>query len=192
MGCRHWVYLGLLVLAAPPTHLISASATAWPPPQSHLSIAGFHQASVPRHFEAYIVKDLGTDACLYVSLSATQPHKELTRAIGRGDLYHTERSTFDSGTARRAGKLERIKVFSNDTQLLRDYSVALCGRGDHGRTFPFYDTLLRDGRVGAGVISLGMTEGILPPLEIRPIFRSGDPENRVDLVFFSDGCEFLE
>lgn len=28
-----------------------------------------------------------------------------------------------------------------------------------------------------------------PPLEIRPLVVSGSPENRVDLVFFSDGCE---
>lgn len=27
-----------------------------------------------------------------------------------------------------------------------------------------------------------------PPLEIRPLFISGPSENRVDLVFFSDGC----
>ena len=36
-----------------------------------------------------------------------------------------------------------------------------------------------------------MVRGDVPPLEIRPIFQSGDPKNRVDLVFFGDGCEFL-
>ena len=190
MGRR--VYLGLLVLAASSTRLSSASVATWPPPQSHFSAAGSHRTSIPRHFEAYIINDLEKDACLYVSLSTTQPHKELTRALGRGDLYHTERSTFDFGMTRQAGKLQRIKVFSNDTQLLRDYSVAICGRGDHRRTFPFYDTLHRDGSVGEGVINLGVAGGDIPPLEIRPIFRSGDPENRVDLVFFSDGCEFPE
>jgi len=186
------MYFGLLVLTVPLIHLSPALAATWPFLQLYLSTAELHQASIPQHFEAYIVNDLETDACLYVSLGITQPHKELTRALGRGDLYHTERSTFDSGTARRAGKLERIKVFSNDTQVLRDYSVGLCGRDDHGRTFPFYDTLPRGGRVGEGVINNGMTRGDLPPLEIRPIFRSGNPENRVDLVFFGDGCEFLE
>jgi len=181
------MYLALLVSAAHFVHLSSALAATRLFPQLHFSTAESH----PRHFEAYIVNDLETDACLYVSLGTTQPHKELTRALGRGDLYHTERSTFDSGTARRAGKLERIKVFSNDTQVLRDYSVALCGRGDDRRTFPFYDALLRDGMAGEGATSNEMTEGDLPPLEIRPIFQSGNPENRVDLVFFGDGCEFL-
>jgi len=187
-----WTYLGLLALAAPLNHLGSVLAVAWPSPQSHFSATGFHWASIPRHFEAYIVNDLKTDACLYVSLGITQPHKELTRALGRGDLYHTERSIFDSGTARRGNKLERIKVFSNDTQVLRDHSVALCGHGGRGRTFPFYDTLPRDGGVSEGAAGNEIAEGDLPPLEIRPIFRSGDPGNRVDLVFFSDGCEFFE
>ena len=186
------IYFGLLVFAVPLIHLSSALPATWPFSQLYFSTSELHKASLPQHFEAYIVSDLETDACLYVSMGTTQPHKELTRALGRGDLYHTERSTFDSGTARRAGKLERIKVFSNDTQVLRDYSVALCGRDDHGGTFPFYDTLPRDGRGGEGAISNGMTEGVLPPLEIRPIFRSGNPENRVDLVFFGDGCEFLK
>lgn len=27
-----------------------------------------------------------------------------------------------------------------------------------------------------------------PPLDIRPLVVSGSPHNRVDLVFFSDGC----
>ena len=187
----HQKYLALLVFTAPFIHLISVVAATRPFPQLYFSTAELRKASIPQHFEAYIVNDLETDACLYVSLGTTQPHKELTRALCRGDLYHTERSTFDSGTARRAGKLERIKVFSNDTQVLRDYSVALCGRGDHRRTFPFYDTL-RDGRAGEGAIRDGITEGGLPPFEIRPILRSGNPENRVDLVFFGDGCEFLE
>jgi len=186
------VYLALVAFTAPLIRLGSALATTRPFPQLHLSTAEFHQASIPQQFEAYIVNDLEADACLYVSLDTTQPHKELSRALGRGDLYHTERSTFDSGTARRAGKLERIKVFSNDTQVLRDYSVALCGRDDPRRLFPFYDTLPRDGRAGEGAISDGMTEGGLPPLEILPIFQSGNPENRIDLVFFGDGCEFLE
>ena len=29
-----------------------------------------------------------------------------------------------------------------------------------------------------------------PPLEISPLFVSGPIQNRVDLVFFSDGCTF--
>lgn len=28
------------------------------------------------------------------------------------------------------------------------------------------------------------------PLEIEPLITSGDPSNRVDLVFFADGCKF--
>lgn len=27
-----------------------------------------------------------------------------------------------------------------------------------------------------------------PPLEIRPLIVSGDSSNRVDLIFFGDGC----
>ncbi|KAF9651658.1 hypothetical protein BDM02DRAFT_3154243 [Thelephora ganbajun] len=32
-----------------------------------------------------------------------------------------------------------------------------------------------------------VAQGHAPPLEIRPIFRSGDPNNRIDFVFFGDG-----
>ena len=186
-------YYGLLALASPLICLGSASAAAWLPPQSHFSVAGARQASTLQHFEAYIINDLETDTCVYASLGATQPHKELTRTLSRGGLYHTERSTFDSGRARQAGKLERIRVFSNDMGVLRDYSVALCGHGDHIRTFPVYGTLSREGRVDEGTTANEVTAtGSVPPLEIRPIFQSGDSNNRADLVFFSDGCEFLK
>ena len=177
------VYFGLLTLVVPLIYLGSTSAAAWLSPQSHFSSTGSHQASIPQHFEAYIINDLKTDTCVYVSFGTTQPHKELTNALGRGGLYHTERSIFDSGRARQAGKLERIRVFSNDTRVLRDYSAALCSRGDHIGTFPVYNTLPREGRIGEGVAVSEEDEGDVPPLEIRPIFQSGDPKNRIDLVF---------
>jgi hypothetical protein len=30
-----------------------------------------------------------------------------------------------------------------------------------------------------------------PPLEIRPLIISGPSSNRVDLIFFGDGCKFI-
>ena len=30
-----------------------------------------------------------------------------------------------------------------------------------------------------------------PPLEVVPLIASGPPTNRVNLIFFSDGCEFV-
>ena len=188
----YWGYFGLLTLATPLIHLTTPSAAIWLSHQSHFYVPGLRQASIPRYFEAYIVNDLETDTCVYVSLGTAQPHKELARALDRGSLYYTERSTFDSGTARQAGKLERIRVFSNDTRVLRDYSVALCGRGDHSRTPPFYNTIPRKEKISEGGITNETTGWVVPPLEIRPIFQSGDPKNRVDLVFFGDGCEFLD
>ena len=188
----HRVWFGLLALAAPLVYLGSASAAAWSSSQFHFSATVSQKPSIPRHFEAYIINDLETNSCAYVSFGVTQPHKELARALDRGDSYHTERSTFDSGRGRRAGKLERIRVFSNDTQVLRDHYVTLCGLGDHRKVFSVYDTLPREGRIGEGITLNKVTEGDAPPLEIRSIFQSGDPNNRADLVFFSDGCKFLK
>lgn len=54
------------------------------------------------------------------------------------------------------------------------------------------DTPTREGRIGEGIAMNEMTEGDVPPIEIQPIFRSGDQNNRVDLVLFGDGCEFLK
>lgn len=186
----HQVYFGLLALAAPLIYLSSASAAVWPS-QSYLSASGFHRASIPQHFEAHIINDLETGTGVYASFGITQLHKGLTRALGRGGSYHTERSTFDSGRARGTGKLERIRVFSNDTRVLRDRFVVLCGHGNYTGTFPIYDTLPREGRIDYGTTANKVVRGDVPPLEIRPIFQSGDPKNRVDLVFFGDGCEFL-
>ena len=183
---RDRVYFVLLALAAPLTYLGPASAATWLS-QYHFSAVKSQRPSLPLHFEAYIVNDLETNTCIYASFGTTQPHKELTRALDRGSSYHTERSIFNSGRARGAGKLERIRVFSNDTRVLKDYSTALCGHDDRG-TFPIYDTLPREGGADEGI---KVTGGDVPPLEIRPISESGDPSNRVDLVFFSDGCEFL-
>jgi len=190
---RHQVHFGLLVLIAPLVRLISASTTTWPSSQFHFSAtrSRWQKSSIPQHYEAYIINNLETGTCVYVSFGTTQAHKELTRALGRGDLSHTERSTFDSGGGRGAGKLERIRVFSNDTRVLREHSAALCDRGDHKRTFPVYDTLPREGVISCGTTINDAAKGDVPPLEIRPILHSGDPSNRVDLIFFSDGCEFL-
>lgn len=185
----HQVYFELLALIASFIHLISTSAATWLSSQSHLSATGSQKPFIPQYYEAYIINNLETGTCVHVSFSIAQIHKELVHALGRGDLYHTERSTFDSGRGRGAGKLERIKVFSNDTRVLREYSVALCGHSDHRRAFSVYDTLPREKRIGEGIAINDIAEGDVPPLEIRPIFRSGDPNNRVDLVFFGDGCE---
>ena len=184
----HQVYFGLLALAVLLVPGLASTAT-WLSDQSYFSIAGSSQGSIPTHFEAYIVNDLETGVCVYVSFGATQHHKELTRTLGRGGLYYTERSIFGSGRGSGAGKLERIRMFSNDTRVLRDRSVALCSRGDHKGTFPVYATLPRGGRVDGGMAAGEQTEWDVPPLEIRPIFWSGDPNNRVDLVFLGDGCE---
>ena len=189
----HRMYCGvLLALAAPLVQLSSASAATWTSPQSHFSAARPQKSTIPQHFEANIISDPKTNTCLYAFFGTTQPHKELTRILGQGGSYHTERFTFDSGRDREAGKLERIRVFSTNTRVLRDYSVALCGHGGHLGTFPIYDTLSREGGVEAGVLTYQMTEGDVPPLEVRPIFQSGDPNNRVDLVFFGDGCKFFK
>ena len=178
LAMGHQVWFGLLGLAAPLVYLGSASAAAWSSSQFHFSATVSQKPSIPRHFEAYIINDLETNSCAHVSFGVTQHHKELARALDRGDLYHTERSTFGSGRGRRAGKLERIRVFSNDTQVLRDYYVTLCGLGDH--------------RTGEGITINKVTQGDVPTLEIRSIFQSGDPNNRADLVFFSDGCKWLK
>lgn len=54
------------------------------------------------------------------------------------------------------------------------------------------DTLPREERIGEGITMNEVTEGDVPPIEIRPIFRSGGQNNRLDLVLFCDGCEFLK
>lgn len=48
----------------------------------------------------------------------------------------------------------------------------------------------------SGAFSAGEIDAVLqarqdvepPPLEIRPLIVSGDSSNRVDLIFFGDGC----
>lgn len=74
---------------------------------------------------------------------------------------------FDAGRSRGAGKLEHIRVFSNDTRVLRDYSATLLGREDHRRTSPVYDTLPRGGRIDEGI---EVTEGVIPHLKFDPFF----------------------
>lgn len=36
----------------------------------------------------------------------------------------------------------------------------------------------------------GVESTAAPPLEIRPLIISGPSKNRVDLIFFGDGCEW--
>lgn len=85
----------------------------------------------------------------------------------------------------------RAHALQGDEEMLWEAARGICG-ADASWDFP----VLREAP-GAALVATGaqtplMVQGaVYPPLEVAPLFedRVGPSENRVDMMFFADGCE---
>lgn len=112
--------------------------------------------------------------CKVLSLGRTQHHKGLSDEPGH---YITEH---------RRNAPHRIDLFAYDSDLLWQQTMGLCNpqkdqvQAHNQKVFSDIgqledDSALRDSS---------------PSLRVEPLIKSGPSGNRVDLVFFSDGCKF--
>lgn len=158
--------------------------------------------SDPLPFELNIYRSTQTDSttgCSFISVRQTQ------RETGRSDVpgyYISERSPVpEFGSDLTPG--ERLHVFAYDEGLLWSRAQWLCGNDiipDHVITTKSADKTLSSSLVTSQDVLTSQRDLPIqddvnfrtdPPLHIQPILVSGPSHNRVDLVFFSDGCTYL-
>lgn len=142
--------------------------------------------SYPRPWEFTLKQDIKDGNCTLFSIRQVQQYRDLALSIPsppifqpKGDL-HIIRYDPDPTLG-----IEIVKVVGYDRGKVEDKAKALCGRTE---LWDLYETHQQQEQVTLrlrGVDNAGVEP---PPLEIEALIESGPSNNRVDLVFFSDGC----
>jgi hypothetical protein len=133
-------------------------------------------------FELKVVRESATKSCHFVSIRETrQVHKGLRAS---GDVYVSQSTKFPSGSPE-GGELERLNVLSHDEAILRQHARLLCGQDEGAWNFAVYDPLkVQDFSQDNQQVMSSPSSA----LEIHSLVDSGSSGNRIDLVFFADGC----
>ena len=136
-------------------------------------------------FELVIIREPDTLQCKHLSVRETHQY----RGIPREGLFSNR--ILDTGE-------ERIRFVAHGRDTVWDRAERLCGES---HTWGFH-VLLQNPELrvsddigqtvlqpSGGVAHSAEADLDIPPLEIFPLVTSGESSNRVDLVFFADGCE---
>lgn len=147
--------------------------------------------------------------CTFLSLTTVQHHRGLR---GDADVLEKTGSIFEERAPRPgrapASDLEYIQLVSHSQALLWGRAESICGPASTW-SFPVYvaepphPRILsssfteedREQAVFFGSLEYEQTflNTVSPPaLELSPLVSSGPSSNRVDLVFFSDGCAYVQ
>lgn len=121
--------------------------------------------------------------CTIMSIRETQHHKSLSNEPGS---FVVENPRSHTSSAR---ETQRIKVYSYDESVLSDHARSICADWDTHLELEFTQYLLQ--KSFSNQQPLMNEKGHSPPLKIERLIESGPSENRVDLVFFSDGCSCI-
>lgn len=112
----------------------------------------------------------------------TSRHTQHLRGLKAGAVHATRLPT-QSGH-------QRVSLIAYDERSLWNAAQTECG------DIFSHESLFSDVPSDQGVLTMPPSmhsenfEGQAPPLQVEPLIQSGDSSNRVDLVFFSDGCRF--
>lgn len=173
--------------------------------------------NTPRIHELVLHRDISTGTCSLIQSHETQQHRRLAPAHINPDAHVIETSTRVRHDGK--GEFEEIKVFGHKEEVLWDIveSETECGgfvevdlswfiSGEEEGASVVIDGAERtypSAMPGQDVLSVPEVKAErpwgeqlkgkvhAPPMEITKIIGSGISENRVDLTFFSDGCESL-
>ena len=153
-----------------------------------LALAGIVLASirpphaVERPLELIVLRDRD-ETCNVVTLRRTQRLRGLLP-----EQVYTHRLPASSNR-------ERVSFVAEREDLLWSAASQQCGHA-------FQQTCgvknIDAGALQQAVLSAGKTPCFelsptpAPPLSVKPLIQSGDSSNRVDLVFFSDGCRYIK
>ena len=155
----------LLCVACSEAMLLRVSLTLFFP---LLSVHAFQD--VPRPYELTVHRSTDSRQCTYLALRQTQIFRALPTA------GHEKRKMLHTGE-------ERFEFIHAQQENVWERAVALCGDPASWDFPTLIDSSLS---LGPGISASSYVDP--PELAIEPLITSGDSSNRVDLVFFSDGC----
>ncbi len=132
--------------------------------------------------ELVAIRDPVSQQCRHLAL------RELAQFRGLSDDGYAARKALDTGE-------ERVQLVHYDKSYLWAYAESLCGKRDswNFHVIVQVEPLAEQASqivLQPSTISSYRTE--VPPLEVEPLITSGDSRNRIDLVFFADGCEYAK
>ena len=138
---------------------------------------------VRRPFELTVLRNPDTHRCTHAALRETQ----LFRALP--DEGYTSSRLLETSE-------EWLRFTARDEERVWARAEALCGDRSawdfhtlmHGTASPSLQ-FSSDVDQGQVVLNTHQAQEEPLPLEIEPLITSGDSDNRVDLVFFADGCK---
>ena len=133
--------------------------------------------------------------CSLVSLHETQTHKDLLASDANAVISWSQSFYQGEGSNRDNDSFERY--FSLDAHLLWDIATTECGPLSSttlhvGPSVPLVGLLNSHEDPDQAVLGGSDSLRTLPPapeLEVFPLITSGNSANRIDFVFFGDGCK---
>lgn len=138
---------------------------------------------IGRPYELLIYRDLDTSECSFVSLAETQIYR------GLPDNGYSQAFVTEFGE-------ERLRFIEQYPEGMRKHISSSCGENSH------WNSILPLGTTEEYAPSIGSAQGVLtssnmyemnpgnlevPSFQLQRLIGSGPSDNRVDLVFFSDG-----
>lgn len=153
-------------------------------------------ARLPRPFVLEVHRDNVSHRCSFLSMQETQLHKSLLD--NRNGLVVSDEGMVYNGDGVPTSNERYLQFYSHDGGLLWEKAESLCGSKSTW-TFPTHIATPRRSTFSEGgqeTFQTGVENPISssslpkpPVLEIIPLITSGESSNRIDMVFFSDGCE---
>ena len=135
-----------------------------------------HKKKLP--YELQIVRDTITRECQVITFRKTQ----IIRGLGVEDSHVTSLRTVSGD--------EKLSIISYREDALWIRAASLCKDGAWTDRLVGHSSVVTSNEVeGQEIVFHNVLSPAYPPLEIFPLINSGSSANRVDLVFFSDGCK---
>jgi len=138
-----------------------------------------------------LVLQLREDRCSLISLRLTQQHRGLLNAPfvqeSRRHLVGPKPSSDEQHD------MLYFYYYSENSSQVKHHVSSLCLNGVQEITWDldvrdYAQQILGHPIEWRDSVRSGLNRKDVPPLLVRPLIVSGPSENRVDLVFFSDGC----
>ena len=142
-----------------------------------LSAVSAFAGDVSAPYELIVNRNSDSHQCIHLALRRVQLFRGLKE---EGFLKTTPLPTGE----------ERTRYITAHESQAWAYATHLCGDRANWNFQVLTDSSVATLHAGQGATSVP-AQVDPPPLDIEPLITSGDSSNRVDLVFFSDGCKGL-
>lgn len=171
------LYSGLLLTMSPLTPMLGILSLLWL--WFSFLVSGYEGrfSSLSSPFKLTVLRSESASNCSVVSFGRTQHHKGLSTEHGYSLIENRSRND---------GLDREISVFAHDAETIWSQVSNICSSQNGDLDSPQRPL----SHVTSGTL-LETTNQEPPRLRIERLIETGPIDNRVDLVFFSDGCIYL-